>query len=74
MMKKIFFAMLVMLCLVLLPSVSDARTEAEISDWYIKKFNSEIIVNRDSSLDITETILADCGKLPDKHGIYRIVP
>jgi len=45
-----------------------------ISDWYIKDFYVEITVNKDSSLLITENIIADCGNLPDKHGIFRIVP
>lgn len=45
-----------------------------VNDWYFKDFDSQIIVNNDSSLDITETIVADCGNAPDKHGIYRILP
>ena len=51
-----------------------ARTSAEITDWYIKSFETDIIVNKDSSLLVTENITADCGDLPDKHGIYRILP
>lgn len=53
---------------------ASARTADQIYDWYIKDFQTEIVVNRDSSLDITEKIIADCGNLPDKHGIYRILP
>jgi len=45
-----------------------------IYDWYVKDFKSEIVVNKDASLDITERIVADCGNLPDKHGIFRILP
>jgi len=45
-----------------------------VSDWYVKDFQAEIIVNKDSSLLITENIIADCGNLPDKHGIFRILP
>lgn len=45
-----------------------------ITDWYIKSLDTNITVNKDSSLDITENILADCGDLPNKHGIYRVVP
>lgn len=60
--------------LLFLPFSAHARNKADIYDWYIKDFNSQIIVNQDSSLDITETIVADCGNLPDKHGIYRIIP
>ena len=45
-----------------------------ISDWYIKNLKTEIVVNIDSSLLITEYITADCGNLPNKHGIFRTVP
>ncbi|HOX41687.1 MAG TPA: DUF2207 domain-containing protein, partial [bacterium] len=51
-----------------------ARDANQITDWYIEDFQSEIIVNKDSSLDITEKIVADCGNLPDKHGIFRVLP
>jgi len=51
-----------------------ARTPDQITDWYIQDFQSEIIVNKDSSLNITEKIVADCGNLPDKHGIFRVLP
>lgn len=57
-----------------LPSLVLARQPSEITDWYIKDFDSEIVVNADSSVAITETIVADCGNLPDKHGIYRVLP
>ncbi len=75
-MKKIiyligtFFLTLVMF----LPSVSQARDPNQIIDWYAKKLTSDIQVNKDSSLLITEKIVADCGNLPYKHGIYRILP
>src|SRR3989344_2270541 len=52
----------------------EARDASQITDWYIKDFQSNIIVNKDSSLDITENIIADCGNLPDKNGIFRILP
>lgn len=42
--------------------------------WYIKDFQSEIIVNEDSSLDIIERIVADCGSAYGKHGIFRVLP
>ena len=45
-----------------------------IVDWYIKDFQSEMVVNKDSSLLITEKITADCDSLPNKHGIFRILP
>jgi len=42
--------------------------------WYIKNFDMEMKVNADSSILITERILADCGQAVDKHGIFRVVP
>ncbi|MFH1129621.1 MAG: DUF2207 domain-containing protein [Patescibacteria group bacterium] len=45
-----------------------------VNDWYVKNLKTEIIVNTDSSLLITEYITADCGNLPDKHGIFRTLP
>lgn len=57
-----------------LPQKVNARDNDQITDWYLKDYNSEITVNKDSSLDITESIVADCGLLPNKHGIYRVIP
>lgn len=56
--------------------LGDGKIQAKeyIEDWYIKEFRSEITVNQDSSLDIVEYITADCGDLPDKHGIFRVLP
>ncbi|KKP96221.1 MAG: hypothetical protein US25_C0032G0007 [Candidatus Moranbacteria bacterium GW2011_GWE1_36_7] len=69
--KKIVLAVFV-LTLFLFPKISLAREN--VTDWYIKDFDSQIVVNKDSSLDITEKITADCGFLPGKHGIFRILP
>ena len=70
-MKKIFFS-LVLSLVFLFPFYSQARTN--INDWYIKDFQSEIKVNKDSTLLITENITADCGNLSNKHGIFRVLP
>ncbi len=43
-------------------------------NWYIKDFQSDIIVNLDSSLTITERITADCPACTNKHGIFRVLP
>ncbi len=51
-----------------------ALARENVTDWYVKDFSSRIEVNKDSSLDITETILADCGTASGKHGIFRILP
>ncbi len=56
------------------PTIILARDKSTVSDWYIKDFSSEIIVNDDGSLNITEKIDADCGLMPDKHGIFRTLP
>lgn len=71
-MKKIFL-ILVLLCL-FLPLKVQARTPDQITDWYIKDFQSNIVFNEDSSATITERIVADCGNLPNKHGIFRVLP
>ena len=63
--KKLFALLIISLCFSF-PAVSAARDS--ITDWYIKSLNTGIVVNRDSSLDITENIQADCGNLPNKHG------
>ncbi len=70
-MEKIKLSILILVFLFIAPFVF-ARTF--VVDWYIKDFQTEILVNRDSSLLITERIIADSGNLPDKHGIFRILP
>jgi len=66
---KIFLGLAVLL-LVQTPALA----QDNITDWYVKDLQTEIVVNQDSSLTITENILADCGNLPDKHGIFRVLP
>jgi len=51
-----------------------AFRRTQITDWYIKNFETEIILNKDASAEIIEKITADCGNLPGKHGIFRILP
>jgi hypothetical protein len=53
---------------------SPALAREGVTDWYIKDFKTEIVVNKDSSLDITEAITADCGEAIGKHGIFRVLP
>ncbi|MEI7792793.1 MAG: DUF2207 domain-containing protein, partial [Candidatus Berkelbacteria bacterium] len=74
-MKKIFCSLMLSVISIFLfaPSVT-ARDSSQITDWYIKDFKSDTVVNKDASLDISETIVADCGSLPDKHGIFRVLP
>lgn len=66
----IFFFFL--LVIIFFPDISLARDN--VVDWYIKDFRTEVVVNTDSSLTITETILADCGEAVGKHGIFRVLP
>ena len=75
-MKQMFgkICLLVFCLFLLMPLQLQARDVTEITDWYIKDFKTEITVNEDSSLEITENIMADCGNLPNKYGIYRILP
>lgn len=69
--KKIFLTIFTTM-LFLVPNFSLAREN--VTDWYVKDFDSQIVVSKDSSLDITETITADCGTGIGKHGIFRILP
>jgi len=73
-MKKTINKILIFLVFsgIFIPGISYARTE--ITDWYLKDFRTEIVVNKDSSLTITESITADCDNLSDKHGIFRVLP
>lgn len=81
MFKKLFFIVFVF-SFFLFPSFSNAesgfvgasRDLSRITDWYLRDFHSDIVVNSDSSVLITEKITADCGNLPNKHGIFRVLP
>lgn len=50
------------------------QARENVTDWYIKDFRVEFVVHEDSTMTVTEWILADCGDAPDKHGIFRVVP
>lgn len=85
-MKKILLSLSLLFCLLPLSvakaddvdvapiSQTDSKTRRYVDDWYVKDFYSQITVNPDSTLDITEKITADCGNASNKHGIFRIVP
>jgi uncharacterized membrane protein len=68
--KFIFFALSFLFIFLSLPVLA----RENVTDWYIKDFRTEVVINTDSSLTITETILADCGKAVGKHGIFRVLP
>jgi hypothetical protein len=69
--KQIFYLIAIIL---ILPEIIFARNQESLTDWYIKDFQSTITVNKDSSLLVEEKIIADAGNLPNKHGIFRIIP
>lgn len=77
-MQKIKLAILAIFSLGLLvcPQIifASENGRVNVADWYIKDFNSVITVNKDSTLDIVETITADCGNAQGKHGIFRVLP
>ena len=70
-MKKILFFFIFSITFVLLGSFAFAREN--VGYWYIKDFQTDIAVNKDSSIDIVENIVADCG-IAQKHGIFRSLP
>ncbi|MGB2631369.1 MAG: DUF2207 domain-containing protein, partial [Minisyncoccales bacterium] len=76
-MKKVIIKLLTataILAIMILPDNTAGRETSDITDWYVNDFQSTITVNGDSSLLIEERISADAGNLPDKHGIFRVVP
>lgn len=69
-MHKVFLIIVGIICLAL-PSQAFAYTPD--TDCVIENFNSQIHLNLDSSANIDETLLINCGALPNKHGIFRIL-
>jgi hypothetical protein len=61
------------LLLALAPALLPISVSADDTGWTILSFQASILVQRDSSLDIQETIRVDFGSL-QKHGIFRDVP
>jgi uncharacterized membrane protein YgcG len=45
-----------------------------VTDCVIREFVSDITLATDSSLKIVEDLDVDCGRVPGKHGIFRILP
>ena len=43
------------------------------NDCVIRNLNSNFVLNKDASLDVIEEIKFDCGNLPNKHGLFRII-
>lgn len=58
-------------------SIGNAQTSNfyfENEPWLISEFNSKLEIQKDSSIIVTENILADFSKATYKHGIYRDIP
>ena len=73
--KKYFVLLSLIIPLLFISGSAHAQRDPQsITDWYIQNFETNITVNKDSSLLITENITADCGSLPGKHGIFRVLP
>lgn len=68
--KKIIILLFIILgySLIFLPN----KIFASSTDYTIKSYNVDIIVNKNNSFDITETITANFSK--EKHGIVRKIP
>lgn len=67
-MKKL----LLIFSLLLIPLSTNAQFEFE-ENWNIIEFNSEIQINKDSSIDVRETIVVDFSR-EAHHGIFRDIP
>lgn len=74
-MKKILIFLVLALIALVAPSAAKAQTsDVPVDEWVINDFKSDIVVNKDSSLTITEWITADCGDCINRHGIFRVLP
>jgi uncharacterized membrane protein len=72
--RHLFFSAAIVTASLLLFCLQPVSARENVTDWYVQNFASEILVNKDSMLDITEKITADCGQAIGKHGIFRILP
>ena len=59
--------------------LASAQTTVDFSEYNsagygIADFHSDIDIQKDSSINVTETILADFTKASNRHGIYRYIP
>lgn len=71
---KSIFAALLIIATIIAPQILVAQNDAPADDCYINNFEDNITAQIDGNLLITEKIVADCGNLTGKHGIYRVVP
>ena len=77
-MKKIIFVGAMAMIAIFIVKISAlaqiARNPESITNWYIQDFQADFYLNADSTMRVVEKISADCGNLPDKHGIFRVLP
>ncbi len=66
-MKKAVFFLTLLLAVLLVPRFASATEES------IKDFNSQININKDGTIGVTEKIIYDFDN-NQKHGIYRYIP
>ena len=74
-MKSLIARMILALALLLAPYFLLHPVLAQSADtgWEITSFNSAITLNRDTTVNVAETISVDFGAL-QKHGIFRTIP
>jgi uncharacterized membrane protein len=54
--------------------VTPQSSIGKFSDWGISQFNSDLKIQPDSAIDVTETITADFTNAFSKHGLLRYIP
>lgn len=69
-MKRLLWLFAILPFLVVLP----VRATEPTSDCVIRDFQGRYTLNTDATLTVTEFLKVDCGNLPNKHGIFRILP
>ena len=72
--QQTFFYTVFLLASLFFVFINQAFARENVTDWYIKDFQTKIEIFADDSAIITEDIVADCGTARDKHGIFRILP
>lgn len=76
-MKKILSFVFLISCffsLLAFSTPASARSYTTGTDCYFKTFNSDIVINQDSTMDVTDTMGLDCTDIPNKHGIFYMIP
>lgn len=72
--NKLTKAAVIALLTLALTAPTQALASSEFSDWGISQFNSDLKIQSDSKIDVTETITADFTNAFNKHGLLRYIP